>query len=107
MALTKREFGEIIVLFEKKKLNWRHKKAPYVVLGFVSAQNKDKPTNIKLRQPKAWLKGAGLHPQSFTAEMTFTVLFGQDKLSQANFSINQYFKSEEAPNQRSDFQGVI
>lgn len=62
------------------------------VLGFVPAQHKDDPQNMKLCQPKAWLKGAGLEPQSFTVEVIVTLLFGQSNVSQANFNINRYFK---------------
>ena len=60
------------------------------------AQHRDDPKNIKLYQPKAQLGGPGLE-EGLTAGVTFTWLFGQGKVTQANFNINQYFKNEEAP----------
>lgn len=89
----KKRLGEIIGRFEKKnEIGGVRKHHMVGVLGFVPAQHKDDPQNIKLCQPKAWLKGAGLDPQSFTVEVIVTLLFGQSNVSQANFNINRYFK---------------
>ena len=70
-------------------------------------QHRADPENTKLCQAEVCLEGAGLDLQILPAGVTFTLLLGQGKVSQANLSINQYFKNGDAPHQRSNFQGVI